>query len=250
MSLRLKPEDRALVAKRIGFEMARRGMSQAQLAALSGYDVRTLRTALKAGPVKDATLAALCAPLGIDIEKLTHSTAPSQLSGVAPPELGSYSRAMVERYVGRYLTVRPAFNNDGRIWCYCTEMAWNDEKNWISFTESGRPDAQYSHKGQLYVPSDSSYVYLMSLGGGSARMVVVSHMRPSQGTMRGLITTLTGAAGAMFYPVSAPILYIKRKSIAADECGALKPGDPAYEQLRRQLAEALDETHVRLVGPP
>jgi hypothetical protein len=51
-------------------------------------------------------------------------------------------------------------------------------------------------------------------------MVVVSHMRPSQDTMRCLIITVTEDAGAMFYPVSAPILDIKRKSIAADECGA------------------------------
>ena len=105
------PSARMRVADRIQAEMARRGMAQTQLASLSGYDERTIRTALSGGIVKDATLSAVCKALEIDLDKLVQQSLGVQAPNVAPAALGSYTREGVARYIGQYLTARPALSD-------------------------------------------------------------------------------------------------------------------------------------------
>jgi adenylate cyclase len=63
-------QDRALVAKHIRAEMAKRGLTQAKLAEIAAYDERTIRNVLKGLPVKDLTLYEISASLQIDLSRL------------------------------------------------------------------------------------------------------------------------------------------------------------------------------------
>src|SRR4029434_8602961 len=66
-------QDRALVAKHIAAEMAKRGLTQAKLAEIAAYDERTIRNVLKGLPVKDLTLYEISASLQIDLSRLSLS---------------------------------------------------------------------------------------------------------------------------------------------------------------------------------
>ena len=239
---------RSDVAQLLKSELSKRGMTQVQLAQLSGYDERTIRNVLSGAVVKDSTVYALCTALKIDLDGLLRpATLPA--AAIAPAHMGGYTRGAVAHYVGHYLTIRPAFSGDAIV-TYCTELAWNETENCIAFTERDRPDAGHAQSGHLYVPSDSSFVYLLTTGRGSVRSITVSHLslQPQQG-MRGIISTLHQVAGVMFMPVAAPIVFLKRERVAAADCGLLPKDHPRHAEMQRILAATLTEQHAKWVGP-
>src|SRR5690606_18908005 len=66
--------------------------------------------------------------------------------------------------------------------------------------------------------------------------------------MRGLITTLNKQR-AMYVPVSAPIVYVKRQEFKSAMLGELTSKDSDYEPLKALLESSMDEGYARLVRP-
>jgi len=235
--------------------MIEKKLTQAELADAADCHEKTIQNLLSGRSVRDQTLFDVCMVLGLDFDTVKGAwegvAAHEGLQGngaqgrVAPVYMGAYSRDAVDHYLGTYLTLRPSFSTQGGIMAYRTDIIWDDEWPSLVFQERDRPDKPFLHRGRLYIPASSMFIHLVSLTKGAMRMVMVSQLDIG-GNMRGLITTLHKQR-ALFVPVSAPIVYVKRENFAETDLGEIQPGHashPAYQQL---LEEALDQGYARLI---
>ena len=133
----------------------------------------------------------------------------------------------------------------GIITAYRTDIIWDPAWPSLLFEERNRPDAPYSHRGRLYIPPSSQFIHLVSLTKGAMRMVIVSQI-DRLGQMRGLITTLN-KRGAMFVPVSTPIVYARKDDFKEGELGEIGPDQPAYGNYHAVLHAAVAEGYASLV---
>jgi DNA-binding Xre family transcriptional regulator len=251
---------------RIRLAMIEKKLTQAELADAADCHEKTVQNLMNGRSVRDQTLFDVCMVLGLDFDEIklawtgpppARPTAPAPMgkdmpgkpgigADVAPLYMGAYSREAVDHYVGSFLTVRPAFSLADTIVAYRTDISWDGDWPSLLFEERNRPDAPFSHRGRLYVPSSSMFIHLVSLTKGAMRNVVVSQLDQS-GHMRGLITTLNKAR-AQFVPVSAPIVYVKQADVGPDDCGEIAAGHPAFEAYRRLINETVEQGYAKLVS--
>jgi transcriptional regulator with XRE-family HTH domain len=238
--------------------MIEKKLTQAQLADASDCHEKTIQNLLSGRSVRDQTLFDVCMVLGLDFDKLKGAWngastpavgAPAELQGenggeVAPLYMGAYTRAAVDHYLGSYLTVRTSFSRPDCIVAYRTDITWDPEWPSLLFQERDRPDAPYSHRGRLYVPSSSMFIHLVSLTKGAMRMIVVSQV-DRFGEMRGIITTIH-KHGAMLVPVATPIVYAKRDTFDGS-LGDITSTHANYASYRKMLDETMAEGYARLI---
>ncbi|MGD9785225.1 MAG: helix-turn-helix domain-containing protein [Hyphomicrobiaceae bacterium] len=261
MPQRRSTGDRDAALGAIRKAMIEKKLTQAELADAADCHEKTIQNLLGGRSVRDQTLFDVCMVLGLNFEALrpgwsqsghaaTQAQEPMDLQGagglVAPVYMGAYTRAAVDHYIGRYLTLRPAFSLPDTIVAYETNIVWDPHWPSLLFEESGRPDATYSHRGRLYIPASSMFIHLVSLTKGAMRMVLVSQL-DRLGAMRGLITTLN-KQGAMLVPVSCPIVYLKRDEIDADGLGNIEPQHEDYASYRRVLDETIADGYAKVVS--
>jgi len=237
--------------------MIEKKLTQAELADAADCHEKTIQNLLGGRSVRDQTLFDVCMVLGLDFDKLKSAwagsgnlpSAQSELQGenggvVAPLYMGAYTRAAVDHYIGSYLTLRAAFSRPDHIIAYRTDIVWDGDWPSLLFQERDRPDAPYSHRGRLYIPSSSMFIHLVSLTKGAMRMVVVSQV-DRFGEMRGIVTTIH-KHGAMLVPVATPIVYAKRETFDS-ELGDIDATSPFYAEYRKMLDETLEQGYARLV---
>ncbi len=253
-----KSIDRAAALLMIRTAMVEKKMTQAALADASDCHEKTIQNLMRGKAVRDQTLFDVCMVLGLDFDAVKAawgggedaSVGPMDLRGeggaVAPVYMGAYTRAAVDHYIGSYLTLRPAFTVPGALVAYRTEVVWDPEWPSLLFEERDRPDGAYAHRGRLYVPASASFIHLVSLTKGAMRMIVLSQL-DQFGIMRGLITTLNKHRASLT-PVAAPIVYVKRDSLAAGDLGEIGPLHPRHGEYRPLIDEAMAQGYVRLVG--
>ncbi len=238
-------------------------MTQAELADAADCHEKTIQNLLAGKSVRQQTLFDVCMVLGLDYDvlrtlyagsgEIENGTEPDRGSpeqagrggAVAPTYMGAYTRAAVDHYIGSYLTVRQAFSTPGVITAYRTDVVWDPAWPSLLFEERDRPDAPYSHRGRLYIPPSSQFIHLVSLTKGAMRMVIVSQI-DRMGYMRGLITTLN-KRGAMFVPVSTPIVYVKQDEFKEVSLGEITKGSPSYATYSGLLADAVTQGYASLV---
>ncbi len=250
--------DRAVAVDMLRTALVEKKMTQAELADAAECHEKTIQNLIGGRAVRDQTLFDVCMVLGLDYQRLKSLwfgamtvAQPMDLKGeggvVAPVYMGAYTRAGVDHYIGSYLTLRPSFGNPGSVVAYRTDIVWEPDWPSLLFEERDRPDAPYSHRGRLYIPSSSMFIHLVSLTKGAMRMILVSQLDPG-GEMRGIITTLN-KQGRMFNPVAAPIAYIKRGDFKADTFGEIAPKSGAYAAYRKILDETVSDGYARLAMP-
>jgi hypothetical protein len=161
---------------------------------------------------------------------------------------GGYSRAAVADYIGSYLVVRPAFRVPDNLYAYVTDIDWDSGAGGLIFRERNRPDGNYAHTGQVWIPSMSMYLYLVAIGDGWLRSVILSVLDPNF-EMRGIISTLHNFAGSMYVPAAAPIVYSKRESFGDEQFGELSPADAKHKEYSALLRDTVDNTFVRIAVP-
>jgi hypothetical protein len=238
--------------------MIEKKLTQAELAEAADCHEKTIQNLLGGRSVRDQTLFDVCMVLGLDFhglrdawhgETVALATGPMELKGegggVAPVYMGAYTRAAVDHYIGSYLTLRRAFSKPDMIVAYRTDITWDPDWPSLLFQERDRPDAPYSHRGRLYIPSSSMFIHLVSLTKGAMRMIVVSQIDRA-GEMRGLITTLNKQR-ATFTPVATPIVYARRDTFDADTLGEITPASPIYGGYKQALDDTLEQGYARLV---
>ena len=128
-----------------------------------------------------------------------------------------------------YLTLRPSFGDKDAIYAYRTEIAWDAAASSLLFREGERLDAAYTQFGEVAVPNQSGFIYLVTNRHGQHRLITVS--RPTiLGEMYGIITTLLAGRGSLLTPIAAPIAFLAGQECPEPERGT---GFVRRRQLRR-----------------
>ena len=129
---KLTDDQNRAVATLIREELARRRISRQKLADQARISISTLEKALSGRrPFTLSTTIRLEQALGVALRN-NHAPAPVT-HGVAPDELGFYSRRAVQWIEGAYLTLRPSFGDKDAIYAYRTEIAWDDKSSRLTF---------------------------------------------------------------------------------------------------------------------
>ncbi|MHC2433857.1 helix-turn-helix domain-containing protein [Bradyrhizobium sp. USDA 4451] len=239
----LSAEQSQQVAETIREEIARRRISRQTLAEQAKLSLSTLEKVLGGRrPFTLATTVRLEQALGVSLRKLPEAikvVVPAN-GGIAPDSLGSYSRRSVARIEGTYITVRPSFGEPGALYAYRTEIIWDDATSSLGFREGERQDADYTQYGEVAVPNESGFVYLVTNRHGQHRVITVSRPRNS-GEMYGIITTLLAGRGSLLTPVAAPIAFLPVKSVAKPSLGRVSADDANFAAYREHLRRTIDE---------
>jgi transcriptional regulator with XRE-family HTH domain len=239
----LTDEQSRAVAGVIREELARRRLSRKRLADQAKISISTLEKALSGRrPFTLATTIRLEEALGVSLRH-AHTDAPvaaPPLLGLAPGDLGFYSRPSVKWIEGNYLTLRPSFGDPNAIYAYRTEIVWDDTLSSLIFRESERQDAIFSQQGLVSVPNQSGHIYFITNRQGQYRLIIVA--RPTiQGEMYGIITTLQVGRGAQLMPVSAPIAYVPVATLANLTFGRIEQGHECHAAYRGHLRRTVEE---------
>src|SRR5881398_3254254 len=239
----LSDEQSREIAETIREELARRRISRQSLAELAKLSLSTLEKVLGGRrPFTLATTVRLEQALGVSLRKTPEGPAPAAaVNGeVAPDGLGAYSRRAVAWIEGTYVTVRPSFGDKDAIFAYRTEIAWDPAASSLVFHESERLDAAFTQYGEVAVPNQSGFIYLVTNRHGQHRLITVS--RPTiSGEMYGIITTLLAGRGSMLTPIAAPIAFLPIKNIPTPSVGRISSSDANYAVYRDHLRRTTDE---------
>jgi len=238
----LSDEQSQSVAALVREELARRRISRQRLADQAKISISTLEKALAGRrPFTLATTIRLEEALGVSLRNGHHNgaRAAAAAAGLAPGNLGFYSRQAVSFIEGLYLTLRPSFGDPSAIYAYRTEICWDERLSSLIFRESERIDAEFAQQGLVSVPNESGYVYLVTNRQGQYRLVIIS--RPIYGEMFGIMTTLQVGRGNQLMPVAAPIAYVRLASEAKAEFGRIVSGHACYDRYRKYLRRTIEE---------
>jgi transcriptional regulator with XRE-family HTH domain len=236
-----------LIADHIREELARRRISRKGLAELAKISISTLEKTLSGSrPLTLATAIRLEEALGINLrDKPTTTTSPQ---GLAPGDLGYYSRPAVSWIEGTYLTLRPSFGDRDAIYAYRIEISWDDQSSSLAFCESERIDAAFTQAGTVSVPNQSGHIYLVTNRHGQYRLVIVS--RPTiSGEMHGILTTLRVGRGSQLTPVSTPVALVPVRSVKDLRFGQIRMQDSCYEQYREYLRRTVEDQFAVFLSP-
>jgi len=244
----LSDEQSRSVAALVREELARRRISRQRLADDAKISLSTLEKALSGRrPYTLATTIRLEEALGVALRKANGAAvAASRSSGIAPEDLGSYSRPAVLWIEGAYLTLRPSFGDKGGIYAYRTEIFWDEAGSYLAFRESERLDAAFTQYGSVSVPNQSGHIYLVTNRFGQLRLITVA--RPTiSGEMHGILTTLQAGPGSHLTPVAAPIALVPLRAVGEVQFGRIGSGDPAYESYRAYLKRTIEDAFARFL---
>jgi transcriptional regulator with XRE-family HTH domain len=239
----LSAEQSRQVAETIREEIARRRISRQALAEQAKLSLSTLEKVLGGRrPFTLATTVRLEQALGVTLRKAPDVPAPAPPANgdVAPDGLGSYSRRAVTWIEGTYITLRPSFGDKQAIYAYHTEIAWDAAASLLAFREGERLDVAFTQFGEVAVPNQSGFIYLVTNRHGQHRLITIS--RPTiTGEMYGIITTLLAGRGSLLTPIAAPIAYLPVKNIPSPTVGRISPNDANYALYREHLRRTTDE---------
>jgi transcriptional regulator with XRE-family HTH domain len=239
----LSAEQSRQIAETIREEIARRRISRQSLAEQAKLSLSTLEKVLGGRrPFTLATTVRLEQALGVSLRKALDAPAPAAPANgdVAPDSLGAYSRRAVTWLEGVYVTVRPSFGDKDALYAYRTEIAWEAAVSSLVFREGERTDAAYTQFGEVAVPNQSGFIYLVTNRHGQHRLITVS--RPTiLGEMYGIITTLLAGRGSLLTPVAAPIAFVPAKNIPGPTVGRISSADANYAVYREHLRRTIDE---------
>jgi len=243
----LSAEQSRQIAETIREEIARRRMSRQALAEQAKLSLSTLEKVLGGRrPFTLATTVRLEQALGVSLRKGGDKAIdgapikPAAGGDVAPDSLGAYSRRAASRLEGVYITVRPSFGDKEAVYAYRTEITWDAAVSSLLFRESERQDSAYTQWGEVALPNESGFIYLVTNRNGQHRLITVS--RPTiSGEMYGIITTLLAGRGSTLTPVAAPIAFLPVKSVTSPTMGRISPNDANYALYRGHLRRTIEE---------
>ncbi|TWB06856.1 helix-turn-helix transcriptional regulator [Bradyrhizobium stylosanthis] len=238
----LSDEQSREIAETIREELARRRISRQALAEQAKLSLSTLEKVLGGRrPFTLATTVRLEQALGVSLRKSPAVVAPPPAANdVAPDSLGSYAHRAVTWLEDVYITLRPSFGDKDAIFAYRTEIVWEPKVSSLVFREGERTDTAYEHTGEVAVPHQSGFIYLVIIKHGQHRVITVS--RPTvAGEMYGIISTLRAGPGSQLTPIAAPIAYVPLKNIPKPSLGRVAPDDANYALYRKHLRRTVEE---------
>jgi len=240
----LSAEQSRQIAAAIREEIARQRLSRQQLADKAKLSLSTLEKVLGGRrPFTLATTVRLEEALGKSLRLTTISSTVAEeplRDGVAPDNLGAYSRRAVSWIEGTYVTVRPSFGDRNVIYSYRTNIQWDEAASCLVFQEGERLDAAFTQFGEVAIPHQSGHVYLVTNRHGQHRLITVS--RPTiTGEMYGIITTLLAGKGSSLTPIAAPIAFLPHDAFQSPMFGRVNSSDTLYAEYREHLRRVTHE---------
>jgi transcriptional regulator with XRE-family HTH domain len=238
----LTDEQSREVADKIREEIAKRRISRQTLAEQAKLSLSTLEKALGGRrPFTLATTVRLEQALGVSLRRSAPVPPVAPVGNdVAPDSLGSYSHRAVTWLEDVYITLRPSFGDKDAIFAYRTEIAWEPTVSSLVFREGERTDAAYEHSGEVAVPHQSGFIYLVINRHGQHRVITVS--RPTvAGEMYGIISTLRAGPGSQLTPIAAPIAFVPLANVKAPTLGRIAPDNVNYALYRDHLRRTVEE---------
>ena len=237
----LSDEQSREVAEKIREEIAKRRISRQALAEQAKLSLSTLEKALGGRrPFTLATTVRLEQALGVSLRRTAAVAAPPAANDVAPDSLGAYSHRAVTWLEDTYITLRPSFGDKDAIFAYRTEIVWDPKVSSLVFHEGERTDAAYEHTGEVAVPHQSGFIYLVINRHGQHRVITVS--RPTiAGEMYGIISTLRAGPGSQLTPIAAPIAFVPGRNIESPALGRIAPDNVHFALYRKHLRRTVEE---------
>jgi transcriptional regulator with XRE-family HTH domain len=238
----LSDEQSREVADKVREELAKRRISRQALAEQAKLSLSTLEKVLGGRrPFTLATTVRLEQALGVSLRRsVAAPVAPPAGNDVASDSLGSYSHRAVTWLEDTYITLRPSFGDKDAIFAYRTEIFWDAKVSSLVFHEGERTDTAYEHTGEVAVPHQSGFIYLVINRHGQHRVITVS--RPTvAGEMYGIISTLRAGPGSQLTPIAAPIAFVPAKNIKSPAVGRISPDNVHYAVYREHLRRTVDE---------
>jgi DNA-binding phage protein len=224
------------VAVRVREELARRRRSRQWLADEARISISTLEKAL-AGRRSFTLGTVVRLEEALEMKLRDPEPAPGAAAtrtGLAPDDLGAYSRPAVQWLEGRYLTLRPSLDEPGAVYAYITAIDWDDEACHLRFAEAARLDAEFTQQGLVSFPYLSGHIYLVTNFHGQYRLIVLG--RPNiQGALSGILTTLVVGTGAQLTPAASPIALVPLRGASEPVLGLVRPGSDCYEDYRQRV---------------
>jgi transcriptional regulator with XRE-family HTH domain len=244
----LSAEQSRQVAETVREEIARRRMSRQWLADQAKLSLSTLEKALGGRrPLTLATIVRLEQALGMSLRNGAVTASATSGTEIAPDSLGAYSRRSVAWLEGTYVTLRPSFGDKDAAYAYHTEIAWDASLSLLGFREGERVDSTYTQFGEVAVPNQSGFIYLVTNRHGQHRLITVS--RPTRtGEMYGIITTLLAGRGSQLTPIAAPIALLPIRNVKNPTVGRISPDDANYALYRDHLRRTIEEPFAVLLG--
>jgi hypothetical protein len=238
----LEVEGSEAIAVLVREELARRRLSRQWLADEAKISLSTLEKALAGSrPFTLATVVRLEDALGTSLRG-PRQVAP-QGGLFAPESMGAYARPAVQWLEGIYLTLRPSFGETGAVFAYRTEIAWDDGKGHLVFSEAARTDSDYEQKGFVSFPNLSGAIYLVTISEGQYRVALLN--RPSAGGLSGILLTLAAGEGAQLTPAAVPIALLPTKGRPESPVGVVRPGDPCFDEYRECVDRVTQRGYAR-----
>jgi transcriptional regulator with XRE-family HTH domain len=239
-------EDSGDIARKVREELARRRISRQALADMARISISTLEKAL--GGSRSFTLATVIRleeALGTPLRGKAPA-APSAPT-YASDELGAYARNAVRWLEGRYLTLRPLFDDVEGVYSYVTTIEWDAEASCLAFRESERLDSSFEQHGRVSMPHLSGHIYLVTAEGGQYRIAVLG--RPTiAGSLYGILTTLLVGHGSQLVPAASPIALVRADPDSEPAFGRIERGHPAFERYRAEVEAVKRRDFARFPG--
>jgi transcriptional regulator with XRE-family HTH domain len=239
-------EDSGHIARKVREELARRRISRQALADMARISISTLEKALGGSRAFTlATVIRLEEALGTPLR----GKAPAAPSAAvdAPDELGGYARGAVRWLQGRYVTLRPLFDNADGLYSYLTTIEWDSEGGCLTFQESERLDPSFAQRGRVSMPHLSGHIYLITAEGGQFRIALLG--RPTiAGSLYGILTTLLVGHGSQLVPASSPLALVRMERDPEPAFGRIERGHPAYERYRAEVGAVTARDFARFPG--
>jgi hypothetical protein len=222
-------------------------MNLSELAEKAGYDPKTVKKLIEGIRVRERTLSDICQVLEIDDFKKFFSV-------VNPSDEmhGQYTKTSLGYYIGVFEVFRRSYHHPSIVRSYL-ELYWSDQKNCMEFREKrkyrDRSGAyqEGEHYGEMYLGDNSTLVYLISISGGSVRLMTITRILPPSCVMKGIAVTEARMLGHSV-PAHSPVVLRKIPNATSIEdfagrAGEIELKDAEFEEVDRELVEAKQIVH-------
>ena len=159
----------------------------------------------------------------------------------APEHIGGYALHMVRSIQGRYLCVRPLFNDPSVFNSFGIEISWSKRERCLTFQEFARQDSQFTQSGIVYIPFGRPFMNLVTTDRGSIRTIFASFPEEPTGLSRGVVTTLHNPKPGSYVPAVGPIFLRRFNDNEAPRFGIVKSEHSAYSEYKSILRSVLTD---------
>jgi hypothetical protein len=159
----------------------------------------------------------------------------------APEHIGGYALHMVRSIQGRYLCVRPLFNDPSVFNSFGIEISWSKRERCLTFQEFARQDSQFTQSGIVYIPFGRPFMNLVTTDRGSIRTIFVSFPEEPTGLSRGVVMTLHNPKPGSYVPAVGPIFLRRFNDNEAPRFGIVKSEHSAYSEYKSILRSVLTD---------